>query len=805
MLYIFLAFLLAMASAGRPAGRGPVRLDVCLCHPDDAGFIQCQDKTIPEAAWLNGHKDRHPYDCDHPCPCATQSACEGNAIPDLQCTIPSQITESETVVVDCSATTDVDAPPQVLRVTYTFDGEQFVFEQSPPMLSMDYFFPGPGIYPIEVEVCDIAEGEVCSCQRTSGEVTVLPTNAGFCFTDGNCAAFAFCGGYLQSTYSGPAGTEGVGLCRPRVRECEVQTDGTRQVVVVQAEVLPTSEQVCATEGCELCDGLDQDCDGEVDEGLTGPGAPEWCLDEDGDGFGADATLIRVCAAHLPEGNYIGMCGDCDDSNAEVYPGAPEQCNDIDNDCDGVSTTVSTYCVDADGDGFIDCDNCVQSCSSPGPTYALAGTNDLCDCLDTDPLVYPTQTEACNGFDDNCDGQVDFGAICPAGEECSAGQCVAICEPTTCATESVECGSIPDGCGGSLDCGTCASGSCQSGVCQPLSTCTDGVQNGDETGVDCGGSCPAPCGPCPGALSLVTAEFLSSGTYDHVMPADAVSATLAKAVGGGGIGCFLSSGDGGGAGGAGRSIWGFSLGDVQNQQFNLVIPKGGAYLETSRTCRQAEDFVLNNITAGAVEVIRALGGLNGEDNTFIETGTFQFAFGVLGAGGDGAFGRAGGIENVLPESGIAGPGSFYEGGGGGHGGGTADCFNCDPNQIDSRNAQAGAEGPLMPDGSQFFSAPATFFQASGGSSGFGAGRGRGCAFSDFDTACGDGYGWGGLVVDDPFSTGTGTPRASTSAGPGFAVLQYCSLCGNGVLDAGEECDDGNGRSGDNCSSTCTIED
>lgn len=786
MLHLLLAFLLAMASAGAPAGRGPVRLDVCLCHPDDAGFIQCEDKTIPEAAWLNGHKGRHPYDCDHPCPCATQSACEGNAIPSLQCTIPSQVTESEEVVVDCSATTDVDVPPQVLRVTYTFDGDQFIFEQSPPMLSMDYVFPGPGIYLIEVEVCDIAEGEVCSCQRTSTEVTVLPTNTGFCFTDGNCAAFPFCGGYLQSTYSGPAGTEGVGLCRPLLRECEVQTDGTRQVVVVQPEVLPTSEQVCATEGCELCDGLDQDCDGEVDEDLTGPGAPEWCLDEDGDGFGADATLIRVCQAHLPEGNYVGMCGDCNDSNAEVYPGAPEQCNDIDNDCDGVSTTVSTYCVDADGDGFIDCDNCVQSCSSPGPTYVLAGTNDLCDCLDTDPLVYPTQTEVCNGFDDNCDGQVDVGATCPVGEGCSAGQCVAICVPTTCAAEGATCGSVPDGCGGSLVCGSCATGEvCQSGVCQGQGFA------------------------CPAGLSEVVAEYTTFGANAHAMPQDAVNAELWKAVGGGGIGCTNSANqffgvDVGGAGGAGRSIYRLHLGDVQGQLFSVFVPKGAAYLG-GEVCIVSEDFVLYNSTGAMEEIIRAFGGANGESNIFLGGNIDGFTGSESGPGGAGALGRLGATSTSQAQVGIMGPSPFYEGGGGGRGGAAIQCSSC-PDGVFTLDPSSGGEGPLLPDGTQFQSEPAVELTPSGGSSAYGQGNTGSCAeISDlFNTACGGwGYGWGGVVTADAPSFISGFTRTKSSAGPGMAMLRYCSACGNGVLDAGEECDDGNGNNGDSCSSTCEV--
>ena len=64
---------------------------------------------------------------------------------------------------------------------------------------------------------------------------------------------------------------------------------------------------------EICDGLDNDCDGEIDEGVTDP----FYLDEDGDGFGDEAESIEACVA--PEG-YSNNGNDCDDQNADIYPG-----------------------------------------------------------------------------------------------------------------------------------------------------------------------------------------------------------------------------------------------------------------------------------------------------------------------------------------------------------------------------------------------------------------------------------------------------------------------------------------------------
>ncbi|RMH20313.1 MAG: hypothetical protein D6698_04430, partial [Gammaproteobacteria bacterium] len=78
---------------------------------------------------------------------------------------------------------------------------------------------------------------------------------------------------------------------------------------------------------ELCDGLDNDCDGQIDEGLS--------TDADGDG-------------HYTPGSCLSPADDCDDGNSAVYPGATEICDGIDNNCDGqIDEGLST---DADGDG-----------------------------------------------------------------------------------------------------------------------------------------------------------------------------------------------------------------------------------------------------------------------------------------------------------------------------------------------------------------------------------------------------------------------------------------------------------------------
>src|SRR5262245_48609489 len=78
---------------------------------------------------------------------------------------------------------------------------------------------------------------------------------------------------------------------------------------------------------ERCDGGDDDCDSEIDEGVI----PTWYSDADGDGSGVNA--LSQCEA--PAG-YAAEGGDCDDADPAVHPGAVEGCNGLDDDCDGVA-------------------------------------------------------------------------------------------------------------------------------------------------------------------------------------------------------------------------------------------------------------------------------------------------------------------------------------------------------------------------------------------------------------------------------------------------------------------------------------
>jgi hypothetical protein len=149
-------------------------------------------------------------------------------------------------------------------------------------------------------------------------------------------------------------------------------------------------------GVEICDEVDNDCDGEVDEGVT----EAWWADLDGDGYGDPAVAKEACEA--PDG-YVADATDCDDSSDEDHPGAAERCDGLDNDCDGSIDEALTelWYADSDGDGYGDPWSTLESCD-PGSGWVAIGD----DCDDADAAIHPAATELCDEADNDCDGSVD---------------------------------------------------------------------------------------------------------------------------------------------------------------------------------------------------------------------------------------------------------------------------------------------------------------------------------------------------------------------------------------------------------------
>ena len=153
---------------------------------------------------------------------------------------------------------------------------------------------------------------------------------------------------------------------------------------------------------EVCNGKDDNCDGEIDPPKAG-NCIDWYVDVDDDGYGIG---VPQCLCEAPAPGYVDKGGDCNDSNVMVNPDAVEACNGIDDNCDSKideadSEGCSTYSPDADGDGFGSNTELVCLCAKgPGVTTTKG------DCDDGDKEVNPDASEVCDGVDNDCDGQTD---------------------------------------------------------------------------------------------------------------------------------------------------------------------------------------------------------------------------------------------------------------------------------------------------------------------------------------------------------------------------------------------------------------
>jgi hypothetical protein len=156
---------------------------------------------------------------------------------------------------------------------------------------------------------------------------------------------------------------------------------------------------------EICDGIDNNCDGTVDEG-TATDALTFYADGDGDGFGDVAAPTQAC--EKPEG-YVADATDCDDDNDAAYPDNLEVCDDADNDCDGTvdeddAIDAPTWYRDLDDDGVGgDTGTTLVQCDQPAGYADVDG-----DCDDDDDTTYPGAAEVCDdGVDNKCEEDLAF--------------------------------------------------------------------------------------------------------------------------------------------------------------------------------------------------------------------------------------------------------------------------------------------------------------------------------------------------------------------------------------------------------------
>ncbi|MFO0756798.1 MAG: DNRLRE domain-containing protein [Byssovorax sp.] len=274
-------------------------------------------------------------------------------------------------------------------------------------------------------------------------------------------------GATQGCYTGSAQTLGVGVCHGGTQTCVLGHWGA-----CQGEVKP---------GAESCNGLDDDCDGQVDEDL----GSTIC------GVGACQVMVQNCVN--------GKAQSC-------APGAPgaEICDGIDNNCDGqVDENMPTVSCGAGA-----CQVTVPSCVNGAPQACNPHLSDGLSCNDGHDC---TQNDACsNGA---CAGQnKPAGTVCRA----SAGACDAA---ETCTGSAPDCPAD-----GKLAAGTVCRAS--TGACDPAETCNGSSNTCPADAISAAGTI---CRPSAGACDPAEA----CNGVSAACPADTLSAagTVCRASGG----------------------------------------------------------------------------------------------------------------------------------------------------------------------------------------------------------------------------------------------------------------------------------
>lgn len=201
--------------------------------------------------------------------------------------------------------------------------------------------------------------------------------------------------------------DGYGSSDPKlmVDACTAPTTPTIQYIADNTDCNDAAKSV-HPKATEICNKVDDDCDGQTDNSAT----MDWWVDGDGDGYG-NAKLKHTGACTGVESWLVANGDDCDDNNPKINPGMKETCDTpgIDDNCNGQTDEgqLSTFHADVDGDGHGSSDpkKEILACA---PSKKAVVSNDDCD--DTDVKNFPGNPEVCDGQDNNCNGQTDEGKL-----------------------------------------------------------------------------------------------------------------------------------------------------------------------------------------------------------------------------------------------------------------------------------------------------------------------------------------------------------------------------------------------------------
>ncbi len=252
------------------------------------------------------------------------------------------------------------------------------YTNRPPATAADCTDTNAAQNPGQVEVCNALDD---NCNGAADEGTTVT-----CFVDADNDTYALASALAVNRCPVPG--------RASVGGCDVGY--TNRSPATASDCADTSAAQNPGQ-VEVCNGIDDNCTGGVDEGVT----TTFHRDADGDGYGALTPTQSACTA--PPG-YVANSLDCDDASTSRNPASSEVCDGVDNDCDGSidEGVAQVYYRDADGDGFGN--PALPSSMSCGanPGYSrVAG-----DCDDANAARSPGAAEACNGLDDNCNGVLD---------------------------------------------------------------------------------------------------------------------------------------------------------------------------------------------------------------------------------------------------------------------------------------------------------------------------------------------------------------------------------------------------------------